>query len=109
MIRQQLLTNTKLYAPVVTLSIQDNTKLLQLLKSRFRSTINWNKYQSKVSVEEPNKYLTYLIDPIFHGLNRPFVSSFENNAHRTNHTGYFLPKVEIKGFNVIIEGQIFFD
>ena len=109
MIKQQILTNTTLYAPVVTLSIQDNIKLLQLLKSRFKSTINWNKYQSKVSVEEPNKYLTYLIDPTFHGLNRPFVSSFENNAHRTSHTGYFLPKVEIKGFNVIIDGQIFFD
>ena len=41
----------KLYVPVVTLSTQDNTKLLQQLKSRFRRTINWNKYQSKISTE----------------------------------------------------------
>ena len=38
------ITDTKLYVPVVTLSIQDNTKLLQQLKSGFRRTINWNKY-----------------------------------------------------------------
>ena len=41
-------TDTKLYVPVVTLSTQDNTKLLQQLKSGFRRTINWNKYQSNI-------------------------------------------------------------
>ena len=40
------ITDTKLYVPVVTLSTQDNAKLLQLLKSGFKRTINWNKYQS---------------------------------------------------------------
>ena len=40
------ITDTKLYVPVVTLSTQDNAKLLQQLKSGFRRTINWNKYQS---------------------------------------------------------------
>ena len=43
--RTFLITNTKLYVPVVALSTQDNTKLLQQLKSGFRHTINWNKYQ----------------------------------------------------------------
>ena len=38
-------TDTKLYVPVVTLSAQDNTNLLRLLKSGFRRTINWNKCQ----------------------------------------------------------------
>ena len=42
------ITETKLYAPVVTLSTQDNAKLLQLLKSGFKRTINWNKYEPSV-------------------------------------------------------------
>ena len=41
------ITETKLYVPVVTLSTQYNAKLLEQLKSGFKRTINWNKYQSK--------------------------------------------------------------
>ena len=41
------ITDRKLYVPVVTLSTQDNSKLLQKLKSGFKSVINWNKYLSK--------------------------------------------------------------
>ena len=44
-------TVTKLYLPVVTLSTQSNKKLLEQVKSGFKRTINWNKYQSKVSIE----------------------------------------------------------
>ena len=39
------ITDTKLYVPVVTLSTQDNAKLLQQLKSGFKRTINWSKYE----------------------------------------------------------------
>ena len=46
------ITDTKLYVPVVALSTQDNAKLLQRLKSGFKRTINWSKYQSKVTVQE---------------------------------------------------------
>ena len=55
------ITDTKLYVPVVTLSTHDNAKLLQQLKSDFKRTINCNKYQSKVKVQERNRYLDYLI------------------------------------------------
>ena len=41
------ITETKLYVPVVTLSTQDNARLLQQLKSGFKRTINGNKYQSR--------------------------------------------------------------
>ena len=41
------ITDTKLYVPVVILSTEDNEKLLQLLKSGFKHTINWNKYHEK--------------------------------------------------------------
>ena len=59
------ITDTKLYLPVVTLSTQDNAKLLKQLKSGFKRTINWNKYHRKVSVHVPNSYLDFLIDPRF--------------------------------------------
>ena len=42
-------TDTKLYVPVVILSTQDDAKLFEELKSGFKRTINWNKYQSKIS------------------------------------------------------------
>ena len=74
--------------PVVTLSTQDNAKLLEKLKSIFKRTINWNKYESKVSVEAPNPYLDFLINSSFQGINRIFVLSFENNEDRTAHTKY---------------------
>ena len=59
------ITDTKLYVPVVTLSTQDNAKLLQQLESGFQRIINWNKHQSKVTIKVPNPYLNYLIDPSF--------------------------------------------
>ena len=53
--------------------------------------------------------ITFSIDPSFQGVNRLFVLSFENNAGRTGHTGYFLPNVGIKHYNVMIDRQNFFD
>ena len=48
------ITTTKLYVPLVVLSTDDNGKLLQQLKSAFKHTINWNKYQSKTTIQAPN-------------------------------------------------------
>ena len=58
-----------IYVPVVTLSIQDNAKLLEQLKSGFKRTINWNKYELKVTAEQQNGYLDFLINPSFQGVN----------------------------------------
>ena len=90
------ITEIKLYVPVVALSIQDNAKLLQQLKSGFKATINWNKYESNIKTYAQNTYLNYLINPSFQGVNRLFVLSFENEDGRTSHSTYYLPKVEIK-------------
>ena len=98
------MTDTKLYVPVVTLSTQDNPKLPEQLKLGFKRTINWNKYQPKVSVQAPNPYLDFLIDPSFQGVNWLFVLLFENEDHRTVHTKYYLPLVEIKNYNFMIHG-----
>ena len=59
------ITDTKLYVPVVTLSTQDNAKLLQQLKSGFKTIINWNKYQSNPKTYAQNRYLNHLVDPNF--------------------------------------------
>ena len=55
------IADTELDVHVVTLSFQDNSKLLQQLNSGFRLTTNWNKYQSKISTERPNEYFNYII------------------------------------------------
>ena len=95
------ITDAKFYVPVVTLSTQDTTKLLQQLKSGFKCTINWSKYQSKVTTQAENPYLDFLIDPSFQGVYRLFVLSFENKDDREVHIGYCLPKVEIKDYNIM--------
>ena len=64
------ITDTKIYVPVVTLSIQDNAKLLEQLKFGFKRTNNWIKYHSKVSIERKNQYLNFLIHPSFQGVYR---------------------------------------
>ena len=51
------ITDTKLYVPVETISTQDNVKLLQQLKSGSKRIVNWNKYQSKVTIQAQNRYL----------------------------------------------------
>ena len=75
------ITDTKLYDPVVTLSTQDNEKLLQQLKTVFKITINWNKYQSDSTPQTRNQFLNHVIDPSFQGVNRIFVLSFENDDY----------------------------
>ena len=101
--------DTNFYVPVVTVSTQDMAKLLQQLKSGFKSTINWNKYQSNPKTYGQNQYLNHLADPSFQKVNRLFVLCFENVNSRTSHSEHYLPKVEIKDYNVIIYEKNIFD
>ena len=103
------ITDKRLYVPVVALSTQENTKLLQQLKSGFKRVINWNKYLSKPVLLRRNPNLNYLIEPSFQGVNRFFVLALENDAQRTSHSGYYLQNVEIKDYNIMINGENFFD
>ena len=98
-----------MYVPVVTLLTKDNEKLLQQLKSGFKKTISWNRYESNIKTFAQNRYINYLINPSFQGVNRIFVLPFENENERTSHWTYYLPKVEIKDYNVMIDGRNFFD
>ena len=103
------ITNTKLYVPVVTLSIQENTKFLQQLKSGFKRVINWNKYLSKPQLLAQNPNLNHLVEPSFQGVKRLFVLAFENDNYRSSARRYNLPTVEIKYYNIMINGENFFD
>ena len=103
------ITDTKLYVPVVTLSTKENAKLLQQLKSGLKRVINWNKYLSKPELLRQNSNLNYLIEPSFQGVNILFILAFENDTQRTSHPGYYLPNVEIKNYNIVINRQNFFD
>ena len=103
------ITDTRLYVPVVTLSTQEKTKFPQQLKSGFKRVINWNKYLSKPELLAQNSNLKNLVEPSFQGVNRLFVLAFEGDASRIVHTGYYLPNVETKDYNVMINGEKFFD
>ena len=103
------ITDAKLYVPVVTLSTQEKTKFFQQLKSGVKRAINWNKYLSKPELLAQNPNLNHLIEPSFQGVNRLSVLAFENDNHRTTHDRYYLPNVEIKDYNIMINGENFFD
>ena len=103
------ITERNLYVPVVTLSTQDNSKLLPQLKSGFKRTISWNKYLAKPESLAQNLNLNHLIEPSFQSLNRLFVLVFEhdnnNNDWRTSNKRYYILNVEIKDYNAMIDRE----
>ena len=103
------ITDTKLYVPVVTLSTKDDNNFLEQLKSGFKRTIKWNKDRSEMTNQTKNNNLNYLIDPTFTKVNRLFVLSFENQNDRTSFSKYYVPNIQIKDFNMLIDGEIFCD
>ena len=106
-----------LYVPVVTLSKENYRKLLEQLKIGFRRTIKWNKCRWQITVQPQNNNLNYLIDSRFTNVNRLFVLSFQriagkNNAtkyYRDSFSHYYVPNARIKDFNILIDGESFFD
>ena len=90
------IAETNSYVPVVTLSTQNNVKLLLQLKLGFKGTISWNKYPSKPELLTQNANLNHLTEPSFQGVNRLFVLAFENDAQRTSIKRFCIPNVEGK-------------
>ena len=107
---------SKLYVTVVTLSTENEKKRLEQLKTGFKGTVKWNKYRSQVTIQSNYNDLNYLIDPTFTNVNRLSVLSFEiteesnvKKDYRDSFSHYYVPNVEIKALNVLIDGKIFFD
>ena len=104
-----VINDCKLYVPVVSLSKDDEIKLLTNLKSGFKREIIWNKYRSQMTTEAINDNLNILIDPTFTNVNRLFVLAYQNVDDRQSYDEFYLPKVMIKDYNVIIDKLAFFD
>ena len=102
-------TDCKLYVPVVTLRAVDESKLLNNLKTGFKRTIKWNNYRSTITNQAVNNNLNYLIDTAFTKVHRLFVLAYANEDDRTSYSKYYVPNIEIKNYNVIIEGKPFFE
>ena len=120
-----MITNTKLYVPIVTLSTKDNNNLTKQLKDSFKRSIYWNQYISKPFPETPHKktgITRFALDAAFQGVNRLFILAFEdtrvndpaidanspapqnlaaNRVIRNSYRKYFIPRVDITRYNVL--------
>ena len=116
------ITDTKLYVPIVTLSIEDNSKLTKLLNEGFNgfNLIYWNEYKVSpnkiVEIAGANdvKYIRELLDSSCQGVKRLFVFAYNNTAGNDqvsfdSYKKYFLPRVKIDNYNVEIDGRNFYD
>ena len=103
------MTDCKLYVPVVTLSKDDEIKLLTNLKLGFKREIIWNEYRSQMTREETNNNLNILVDPTFTNVNRLFALAYQTADDRKLYSQFYLPKVMVKDYNVVIDKLAFFD
>ena len=106
------ITDAKLYVPIVTLSAEDNAKLSKLLREGFKRSVYWNKYI--IIPNNQNDYMRELLDSSYQGVKRLFVlaSRDRGGANRVAadaHRRYFLPRFEVKNYNIEIEGRNFYD
>ena len=110
-----IINDTKLYVPVVTLSKEDNKDFIEQQNKGFQRSIYWNEYKTKEKDEDGNanavKYIN--LDPSFQGANRLFLMAYsradDNQATRNGQKKYYLPRIDLKKYNVIIDGRNFYD
>ena len=103
------INDCKLYVPAVTLYKDDDFKLLTNLKSGFKREIVWNKYRSQVTTEAINNNLNILIDPTFTNVNSLLVLAYRTTDDRQSFSQFYLSRVMVKDYNVIIDKLAFFD
>ena len=95
---------------LLTLSKDDEIKLLTNLKSGFKREIIWNKYRSQMTTEAINNNLNILIDPTFTNVNKLFVVAYgQVHNDRQSFSRFYFPNVMIKDYHVIIDKLAFFD
>ena len=111
------ITSAKLYVPIVTLSTKDNVDLTKQLNQGFKRSVYWNEYNSKKETKDAdnNNVTRFPLDASFQGVNRLFVLAFNNvnndaiEVKRNSYRKYFLPRVDITKYNVLIDGRDFYD
>ena len=115
-----------MYVPIVTLSNKDNVNLTKRLDEGFKRPVYWNEYKSKIEIKEANNdnITRFFLDASFQGVNRLFVLAFNdttqnvagnpinntaNRVQRDSCRKYFLPRVDITNYNVLINDRNFYD
>ena len=109
-----IINDTKLYVPVVTLSKQDNKDFIEQQNKCFQRSIYWNEYKTKEMSENGDdnvvKYIS--LDHSFQGVNRLFIMAYSREADqpdRNSQQKYYLPRIDFKKYNFIIDGRNFYD
>ena len=111
------ITSPNLYVPVVTLSTIDNVNLTKQLNEGFKRSVYWNEYKSKIETKtaDNNNVTRFPLDASFQGVNRLLVLAFDNTekdddkVEKYSHRKYFLPRVDITNYTVLIDGRNFYD
>ena len=109
-----IINDTKLYIPVVPLSKEDNKDFIEQENKGFQRSIYWNEYKAKEKDEDGNANVTKYIslDPSFQGVNRLFLMAYSREANQPTRNGHqkcYLPRIDLKKYNVIIDGRNFYD
>ena len=109
-----IINDTKMYVPVVTLSKKDNKDFIEQGDKVFQRSIYWNEYKTKEINEDADanvfKYIN--LDPSFQGVNRLFVMAYNRANGQPTRNGqqkYYLPRIDLEKYNVIIDGRHFYD
>ena len=110
--------DTKLHVPIVTLPTTDSASLAKQLNEGFERSVYWNSYETKpAKVIEQGENLYKLLNASFQGFKRLFVLAYviaagndaDQEAGIKDNRKNFLPRREIKNWNVLIDGKIFYD
>ena len=109
------ITDAKLYVSVVTLSIENNAKLLELVSEGFKRPVYWNKYKVIPSnTYNTGNHIKELLEASYQGVKRLFVHAYrdsgdDNRVTADFHKKYFLPRIKIENYNIGIDGRNFYD
>ena len=113
------ITKCELYIPIVTLNTENNNKLSELLSKGFERTVVWNEYKSKIErviiPQNDDMFRRTTLDVSFQGVSKLFAAAYETddidrNANtEESRRRYYLPRAEIKDYNVLIDGRNFYD
>ena len=109
-----ILNDTKMYVPVVTLSKEDNKDFIEQQNKGFQRSLYWNEYKTKEINEnaDANVFKYINLDPSFQGVNRLFVMAYNRANGQPTRNGrrkYYLPRIDLEKYNVIIDGRNFYD
>ena len=109
-----IINDTKMYVPVVTLSKEDNKDFIEQQNKGFQRSFYWNEYKTKEINEnaDANVFKYINLDPSFQGVNRLFVIAYnrvDGQPNRDNQRKYYLPRIDLNKYNVIIDGRNFYD